>query len=207
MAITDVLLKAGVADDLHARTFAALVDCRQTDAIRLAYRLLGGDQAAAEDVAQNAFLRAWRGLPGFRGAASLDTWFYRILVREVYRYRRWRALRRVWDGDPAEVPEPVDDHPDRDPGLRRRIGHAVASLTRAQRDAFVLVHLEGFGVAETAAILGKAPGTIKSHLHRALDSLRRDLSDLRSEKPDHGGADTAGGAGGGGDPGRTGGRR
>ncbi|MBI3782675.1 MAG: RNA polymerase sigma factor, partial [Deltaproteobacteria bacterium] len=45
---------------------------------------------------------------------------------------------------------------------------------------FVLVHLEGFSVVEAGAILGKAPGTVKSHLHRALASLRHDLDDLRA---------------------------
>jgi RNA polymerase sigma-70 factor (ECF subfamily) len=55
---------------------------------------------------------------------------------------------------------------------------ALNGLSQGQREAFVLVHLEGFTVAESAQILGKAPGTIKSHLHRAVRALRRRLEDV-----------------------------
>lgn len=157
----------------------AFVVARRDDAVRVAYRLVGGDQAAAEDVAQNAFLRAHRGLGRFRGDAQLDTWFYRILVREAQRHRRWRAVRRLWSGDRDARSEPVDPRPSPDPGLRRRIGAALAALSGAQREVFVLVHLEGFSTTETAAIVEKAPGTVKSHLHRALEGLRRELADVR----------------------------
>ena len=161
--------------------FPAFVQARREQAVRVAYRLLGGDQAAAEDVAQNAFLRAHRALSGFRGAASLDTWFYRILVREAERHRRWQIVRRFLGADPDDAPEPIDPRPPADPLLRRRIADAMARLTSAQREAFVLVHLEGIPVSETASILGKAAGTVKSHLHRALEVLRRELADLRED--------------------------
>jgi RNA polymerase sigma-70 factor (ECF subfamily) len=167
---------------MDARDFAAFVEARRDRAVRVAFRLLGGDEAAAEDVAQNAFLRAHRGLPRFRGDSSLDTWFYRILVREVQRHRRWQAVRRLFGGDPESAPEPVDPRPAGDPALRRRIADALERLPRGQREAFVLVHLEEQTVAEAAAVLGKAVGTVKSHLHRALSALRRDLADVTGKK-------------------------
>jgi len=161
-----------------AADFPAFVEARRERTIRLAYRLLGGDQAAAEDVAQNAFLRAYRALASFRAESSLDTWFYRIVVREAERHRRWRAVRRLWSSDSEEVPEAVDETVVGDPGLRRRIAAALRELSPLQRRTFVLIHLEGFTVVETAAILGRAVGTVKSHLHRALDRLRADLADV-----------------------------
>ena len=60
---------------------------------------------------------------------------------------------------------------------------ALTRLTRAQREVFVLVHLEGFTLSQAAEISGKALGTLKSHLHRALASLREQLGDLRSTEP------------------------
>jgi RNA polymerase sigma-70 factor (ECF subfamily) len=171
--------KAEIALPVEARAFGAFVEARRERAVRMAFRLLGGDAAAAEDVAQNAFARAYRGLGGFRGEASLDTWFFRILVREVQRHRRWHAVRRLFQGDPEAAPEPVDPQPAGDPALRRRIAAALERLSAAQREVFVLVHLEGFTLVEAAEVLGKAVGTLKSHLHRALASLRRELSDLR----------------------------
>lgn len=182
MAVAEDTLRTGLSLAARDDAFRALVDARRDDAVRLAFRLLRGDTAAAEDVAQNAFVRAFRALPGFRAEASIDTWFYRILVREVHRYRRWQALRQVWSGDASEVPEPADERPVGDPGLRQRITAALEHLSGPQREAFVLVHLEGFTLTESAAIMGKATGTVKSHLHRALASLRNDLADLRSSE-------------------------
>jgi RNA polymerase sigma-70 factor (ECF subfamily) len=167
---------------MDAGAFAAFVDSRRDRAVRVAFRLLGGDEAAAEDVAQNAFVRAHRGLPRFRGESSLDTWFFRILVREAQRHRRRQAVRRLFSADQSDAREPVDPRPAGDPALRRRIARALERLPRGQREAFVLVHLEEQTIAEAAQLLGKAVGTVKSHLHRALESLRRDLADLRAKK-------------------------
>jgi RNA polymerase sigma-70 factor (ECF subfamily) len=166
---------------MQEQAFAAFVEANRERAVRLAFRLLGGDRAAAEDVAQNALLRAHGGLARFRGDATLDTWFYRILLREIQRHRRWRAVRRLWSGDAARAPEPVDERAPGDPLLRRRIVDALERLSDAQRQAFVLVHLEGVSIADAAAVMGRATGTVKSHLHRALESLRRDLAGARDD--------------------------
>ena len=172
---------ADVLQPMETAAFAAFVEARRERAVRVAYRMLAGDQDAAEDVAQNAFLRAHRALAGFRGESSLDTWFYRILVREVQRHRRWRGLRQIFVGGAEQAPEPADERATADPGLRRRIRDALERLSPAQREVFVLIHLEEQSVAETAAVLGKAIGTVKSHLHRALESLRHELADLAKE--------------------------
>ncbi len=158
--------------------FAELVASHRDRALRLAWRLLGGDDTAAEDVAQDAFVRAWRGLSRFRGEASLATWLYRIVVRQAANHRRWRALRERWTA--LEAAEPADPRPapSGDPALRRRIACALDRLSRGQREVFVLVHLEGFTVRECSEVLGKPEGTVKSHLHRALAKLRQELGDL-----------------------------
>jgi len=160
------------------RAFEAFVAEHRDSAVRMAWRLLGGDAAAAEDVAQEAFVRAHRSLPGFRGDAKLSTWFHRILLNEVQRHRRWRSLRERWSGElHAEPPDPRAP-PQGDPALRRRVARALEALPRGQREVFVLVHLEGLTVVETAEATGRAVGTIKSHLHRALQALRTELGDL-----------------------------
>jgi RNA polymerase sigma-70 factor (ECF subfamily) len=160
------------------RAFEAFVAEHREPAVRMAWRLLGGDAAAAEDVVQDAFVRAHRSLPGFRGDAKLSTWFHRILLNEVQRHRRWRWLRERWGGElPAEPPDPRAA-PQGDPALRKRIARALEALPRGQREVFVLVHLEGLTVVETAEATGRAVGTIKSHLHRALQALRTELGDL-----------------------------
>jgi len=159
--------------------FSTFVVSHRERARRLAWRLVGRDEAAAEDVAQDAFVKAYRGLKNFRGEASLETWFYRILVRQAQDYRRWRAVRDLWsrmwrDGAHHPSPESLGD-----PGLRRRLASALDHLSPRQREVFILVHLEGFTVQESAELLGKPTGTVKTHLHRALTTLREDLADLQ----------------------------
>ena len=169
-------------EDERAAAFNRFVGAHRQRAVSLAWRLCGGDRAAAEDVAQDAFLRAHRALPRFRADASLATWFYRILVRQAHNHRRWRRLARLFSDTPVEeLPDPRGAAAP-DVALQRRIAAALDRLSRGQREAFVLVHLEEFTVAEAAETLGKAPGTVKSHLHRALTALRVQLADLVEDK-------------------------
>ena len=166
-------------DAEQERRFAAFVSSYRDRAVGLAWRLAGGDRAAAEDIAQEAFVRAYRSLHRFREESSLATWFYRILLNEAHRHRtRWWHRRQAAEPVSEETPDPRPGSPG-DPALRgRRIGAAIERLPRGQREAFVMVHLDGFSVREVADITGRASGTIKSHLHRARKALQNDLADL-----------------------------
>ena len=147
--------------------------------MRTAWGQTGEDLATAEEVTQEALLRAHSALARFRDDASLSTWFYRILVRQAHNHRRWRGVRQRWAALWGQASEIGCRDALGDPPLRDRIAAAMNQLSPAQREVFILVRLEGFTIAETAHFTGKAPGTIKSHLHRALESLRRDLAPLR----------------------------
>ena len=174
----------------------------------MAWRLVGGDDGAAEDVTQDAFVKAYQGLSTFREEASLDTWFYRILVRQAHNYRRWRSVRETWgqlwnqkqtaeneqngqntSADHSYETEQlaeqlsVSEQEYGDPFLRQRIARALERLTHSQREAFILIHMEGFSVRECADMIGKPTGTVKSHLHRALTGLRTELADLKQLQP------------------------
>ena len=92
--------------------------------------------------------------------------------------RRWRAVRQrfaaesrdEWpDPKPAALP---------DPALRERIAQALGRISRGQREAFILVHLEELSIPEAAAVLGRSTGTVKTHLHRGLRALRAHLDDV-----------------------------
>src|SRR5262245_57985234 len=118
-------LAIGAATAEREECFSALVASHRDRARRLAWRLVGGDEAAAEDVTQDAFVKAYQALGSFRGDASLGTWFYRILVRQAHNYRRWRAVRDVWNRAWTEDPPDPSAEILGDPGLRQRIAQAL----------------------------------------------------------------------------------
>ena len=162
------------------RRFGELYEAQVDRARRLAWRLVDGDTATAEDVVQDAFVKAYRGFDRFRGDAQLSSWLHRIVVNEAHRHRRWREVRRRLRY--LFVDEERDaGSASADPVLRDRIAQALASLSRGQREAFVLVVLESMTMREASTILGRSEGTIKQHLHRARASLRAQLADLRLE--------------------------
>jgi RNA polymerase sigma-70 factor (ECF subfamily) len=165
--------------------FHLFITSHRERARRLAWRLVGGDEAAAEDVVQEAFIKAYRALGQFREEASLATWFYRIVVRQAHHYCRWRTVRETWSGLWRGTLPPATAQAAGDPLLRGRIASALAQLSRSQKEAFVLVHMEGFSVREAAVLMQKPEGTVKSHLHRALQSLRSELADLAEDTEGH----------------------
>ncbi|MCA9546603.1 MAG: RNA polymerase sigma factor, partial [Myxococcales bacterium] len=138
-----------VSPDREAE-FAAFVGTYRERALSTAWRLCGGDGALAEDVAQEAFIAAHKALPRFRGDSRMSTWFYRILVRTAHKQRRKRAVREkaaaLFGLEAPRSARTVEG----DAPLRRRIAAALDTLSPGQRDAFVLVHMEGLTVVEAA---------------------------------------------------------
>ena len=137
----------------------------------------------AEEVTQEAFLRAWRGLPMFRGGSQFFTWLYRIGVNEARRrsQRSQRAAlvvslderrgREVCDG--SMCPDDRAEHAE----LRRDVDRAIDDLPVDHRAALVLRDIEGLSTAQAAAVLGVREAAFKSRLHRARTALRRALAD------------------------------
>ena len=177
-ALSSAKPAGGAAETREERLELLLAECSER-AVRIAWRLVGGDAALAEDIAQDAFIRAHQGLGRFRGDAELGSWFYRIVVNEALRHhRRERTRKRVLAFMGADSGSEIEAEPRSDPPLQRRMADALGALTPGERAAVVLVHLEQFTVNETAEFLGKRPGTVKSQLHRGLRKLRASLADV-----------------------------
>ena len=157
------------------RAFRALVERYADRAHGLALRIVR-TPADAEEVAQDAFVRAWLALPRFRGEASFSTWLYRIVARRAF--DRAAVLRRrsgrETDIEAAEETAAKGTGSNADEGrLRaRRMERLVAGLPEAQRAAVTLFYYEGRSVEQVAASLGMPQGTVKTHLSRARARLR-----------------------------------
>jgi RNA polymerase sigma-70 factor, ECF subfamily len=143
----------------------------------LALRIVGS--VDAEEVAQEAFIRIFRGLPKFRGDAALSTWIYRLAVNAALSHRSRRATARLpIEEAHAELRgEPLSAEPPRgDAVLRARLERALVRLPAGYRTVIVLHDVEGLEHEEIASILGCHVGTSKSQLHKARGRLREILA-------------------------------
>lgn len=179
------LMAAHVAGDPDA--FATLVRRHQDRLWAVVLRTTGNREDAA-DALQEALVAAYRRAGSYRGDAAVTTWLHRVVVNACLDRLR-AATRRCADplpedlaerthlGTAADVSRP-GQHDDGDPATaavaaeeRRQVLAALEQLPAPQRAAIVLVDLEGLGVAETAEVLGCAPGTVKSRCARGRATL------------------------------------
>lgn len=146
----------------------------------VALRMCGGDPDEAADALQDAYIAAMRGSRNFRGDAKVSTWLHRIVVNaslDRHRKRKRRAESPYADED-WSLPDPVDHLGNQE--LAWDVERALARLPDDQRAAIILVDVEGWPVAEAAAILQVPPGTVKSRCSRGRSKLAADLSHLRN---------------------------
>jgi RNA polymerase sigma-70 factor (ECF subfamily) len=156
--------------------FAAVVRHYDGGLRALAYRLLG-DRDRMDDVLQETYVRAFRGLPRFRGRSRLGTWLYRIAYNACL--DELGRAGRVVHLPLADVAEPADPRPGvaETVAWRSDLADALAELSPADRAAVLMVDAQGFGYRDAGEVLGVPEGTVASRLNRARAALRRALED------------------------------
>jgi RNA polymerase sigma-70 factor (ECF subfamily) len=174
-----VLVAAAVAGDRAA--FDVLVRRHQRTVYGVCHRF-AGNHADASDLTQDAFVRAYRGLAGFKGDAAFSTWLYRIAVNVCLT----RAAARTPALDPIEPLDLPDVHGDRpDDPLRRaqdaaRVKAAIARLPEKQRLTVILRVYHELPHEAIARTLGSTVGTVKANFFHALQNLRKLLAERAS---------------------------
>jgi len=153
--------------DLEQR-FRLFVGSHREQARRLAWRLVGGDDAAAEDVTQEAFLRAFRFLRSFRGDSKFTSWLFRIArncAMDAIRARKSHL---------AKEPPPTVGPPD--PEARVELHAALEAVSDEHREPFLLIEVFGLSYQEAADVLHLRVGTVKSRMHRARHAMMSALA-------------------------------
>lgn len=175
------LVKAAQRNDRLA--FKALYERHRDRVYNLAFYSLG-DALWAEDVVQIVFMKAYRGLSGFRHESGFATWIYRITLNECQNQAHRRGARTVPleeimgssdELDAADLPDAL--HLNRERG--QIVQSAVMDLSPKLRTVVVLKYVEGLSYDEIARVLDCAPGTVASRLNRALTELEARLHPLR----------------------------
>jgi RNA polymerase sigma-70 factor (ECF subfamily) len=171
--------------------FRALVEQHSRSAFRLAFRMTGSEQDA-EDVVQEAFLRAYKQLGRFESRANFGTWLYRIVANcsvDLMRVRQSRhdmsrseSLDETFET--AEISAHGGPGPERlaeSAEIQRQVRDALGRLSPLERAAFTLRHHEGRSIEEISATLGLGTSAAKHSVFRAVKKLRVALAPLRSQ--------------------------
>ncbi|WFP61426.1 RNA polymerase sigma factor [Mesorhizobium sp. WSM4904] len=172
----------------EAGAFRAIIKTHNQRLYRIARGVVRND-AEAEDIVQEAYMRAFAGLDTFRGDASLSTWLSRIVINEALgRLRKRKHVVVMPENPEAQIIRfplnqgglnPSDD-PERTMAQRQILGlveRATDSLPDVYRSVFVARVIEGLSIEETAEVLGIRPETVKTRLHRARSLVRKALDD------------------------------
>jgi RNA polymerase sigma-70 factor (ECF subfamily) len=175
--------------------FGLLVSKYQRKLLRLVMRLVR-DPAEAEDVAQEAFIKAYRALPNFRGESAFYTWLYRIGVNTAKNWlvahgRRMPTMSEIAGDDNEGIEEGIllrdDETPDR-VLMSRQIGAtvnaAMDALPEDLRTAISLREIEGLSYEEIAQVMDCPIGTVRSRIFRAREAIAVRLRPLLDTAPD-----------------------
>ena len=178
----ELVARANAGD---TESFNQLVTRWERPIYALAYRTLGREEDA-RDVVQEAFLRAYRGLRGFKGEAKFSSWLYRItlnLCRDWIRRERRAPVVQVPEGvDPVDLADDrVSPQESVEELVARRemsqaVSRAMADLPDEQRQAILLKEYHGLTFQEIADLMGCPLSTVKTRLYQGLSVLRRDLA-------------------------------
>ena len=185
--------RTAVAHAQHGDTeaFRSLVERHSRYLFSVAHRMTGS-AADAEDVVQEAWLKAHRQLGGFEARADVRTWLHRITVNCAIDFIRARRHR-----EDAHDPADLEQGPFSERGadgqvtplrlaqsgeIRRRVGEALGHLTGLERAAFTLRHMEGMSIDEVGAALGLKASATKHSIFRAVRKMRQALEPLVDEK-------------------------
>ncbi|MFL6514093.1 MAG: RNA polymerase sigma factor [Chthoniobacterales bacterium] len=173
MELTDADLVARVLVDDDQHAFSELVRRHQSSVRGLLRQLTRTDLALADDLAQDAFVRAFKHIRSFRGEAKFSTWLYRI----AYNCFREDARRRkeLVGIDESQWQREIDPHTV-DAGLKHDLMHALNLLPLHERTAVVLCCQNGLSHDEAARVLDIPLGTVKTNVLRGREKLKRTLA-------------------------------
>jgi len=168
-------VERALAGDRHA--FEQLYRSHCDRIYALCWRMCGGDKPLAEDMLQEAFIRAWNKLHLFRGDSRFGTWLHRLTVNVVLSDKRIRVKRLQREQELGEAVErTMVGASDVTAGLRKDLEAAIAGLPERARTVLVLYDIEGYRHGEIADMTGMAVGSSKAQLHRARKLVREALA-------------------------------
>jgi RNA polymerase sigma-70 factor, ECF subfamily len=165
MAPAEEEIRQNLAAKRYREAFERLLGEYQHKVFRLAWSMLG-NEALAEDTAQEIFIRVWKALPGFRAGSSVSTWLYAIARNACLTAAKANTRRSTFTLEQARSMAARER-----PAPDERLRDMVARLPEKYRQVITLFHMEERSYEEVARMLGMPMGTVKTCLHRARKEL------------------------------------
>jgi len=156
--------------------FRMLVERHMKHAYNVAFSFVGNHEDAS-DVAQEAFVRAYRGLPSFREEAGFGTWLHRIVMNLAMNRAKRNRVRSAREVDTAGEERAAEGPPADD--IREHVERALHELPTLQRAVVILRTIDGLSTKQVSTILRCSEGTVKTHLFRGLKKMRASLGYLQ----------------------------
>jgi RNA polymerase sigma-70 factor (ECF subfamily) len=160
-------------------SFNEVVRAHQQGIYRLCYRLTGNVEDA-KDLTQEVFIRALKGIGGFKGESDIKTWLYRIAINTGSTWRKRNLNQNISLDESGEIA----DKKQVDVLLQRKISEAVESLPYKQRSIFVMHHYEGYKHEEIASVTQRSLGSVKANYFQAVQKLKEKLKDFADYQDD-----------------------
>ena len=163
--------------------FQLLFETYKDKVFSIAVYSTGGDQAVADDVTQQIFLKLFTAIKQFRGDSEFTTWLYRMVVNACLDERR-RSRRWLPWGETVTMRSPGDKKPQEKQYARLEVAEAVQAAIRDLKPKFrlpiLLKYIEGFSYEDIATVMGCSKGTVASRLNRGHSQLAKRLSHLNN---------------------------
>ena len=172
---------AKLASNGDRDAFRSIVETNKQRMFTVARSVIG-DAVLAEDIVQEAFIKAYKALPEFKGESRISTWLHRITYLTAIDMHRQRARHLRLASEPLQEELAADEHPavhgDSEvvaQRLKKQINHAMTTLTDFEQTVFTLRHMQNFKLREIAQVVDRSEGTVKNILFRAIRKMRDHL--------------------------------
>ena len=166
-----LIAQCALAD--NRRAFGLLVEAYQPQLRRFLMNLTGGNESLTDDLAQETFLKAYVNVRNFKGMSSFGTWLYRIAYNEFYSHTR--ALHPTQGLDEVVADEGMTDRSALGVEASMTVREALQALGATERAVITLFYIEDQPIKKIATILDMPENTVKSHLRRGKDNLKRTI--------------------------------
>ncbi|MFA5780476.1 MAG: sigma-70 family RNA polymerase sigma factor [Elusimicrobiota bacterium] len=167
---------------MEADNFNEIIKAHQQKIYAVVFSMVR-NEAETDEIVQQTYVNAFKGLKKFRGDSSIETWLIKIAINNTRTYFRKRKFLSFFYDNEGRTADIKDDTQNTEKAVeneavKNRIAKAITKLPFRQKEVFVMKHLNGFSIAEISQVLNIAQGSVKANIFKAIKNLQKYLEDF-----------------------------